>query len=251
MGDTDFRVVIPARHASTRLPGKPLLVLSGRTMLQHVYERALRSGAAEVLIATDDERIQRVAEDFGATVCMTGSAHQSGTERLGEVVQRLGWGEHTIVVNVQGDEPLIPPSLIALAARDLAEHPDAVVATLAHPCASELELQDPNVVKLVLDRDGFALYFSRAPIPFRRDTDSSVARPMLRHIGLYAYRAGFLSRYRHMEPSPLEHEEKLEQLRVLWHGLKIHVGMTDEMPGPGVDTADDLVRVASMLEQAG
>ncbi len=251
MGDTDFRVVIPARHASTRLPGKPLLMLAGRTMLQHVYERALQSGAAEVLIATDDERIRSVAEDFGATVCMTGSTHQSGTERIGEVVQRLGWEENTIVVNVQGDEPLIPPSLIALAALDLANHPDAAVATLAHPCASEQELHDPNVVKLVLDRDGFALYFSRAPLPFRRDAGSNVARPMLRHIGLYAYRAGFLSRYRHLEPSPLEHEEKLEQLRVLWHGLRIHVGLADEMPGPGVDTADDLARAARLLEQGG
>jgi 3-deoxy-manno-octulosonate cytidylyltransferase (CMP-KDO synthetase) len=154
-------------------------------------------------------------------------------------------------VNVQGDEPLIPPALITLAARDLADHPDAAVATLAHPCASEQELQDPNVVKLVLDRNGYALYFSRAPIPFRRDADSNVTRPLLRHIGLYACRAGFLSRYREMEPSPLEQEEKLEQLRVLWHGLKIHVRLADVMPGPGVDTADDLVRVARLLEQGG
>jgi len=249
MAVIDFRVVIPARHASTRLPGKPLLELAGRPMLQYVYERALQSGAGKVLIATDDERIRSAAEGFGATVCMTGSNHQSGTERLGEVVARYGWSADTLVVNVQGDEPLIPPELIAQAARDLAEQPQAVVATLAYPCREAEELHDPNVVKLVLDRDGFALYFSRAPIPYRRDAEVTDKHPALRHIGLYAYRAGFLARYGQLAPSPLEHEEKLEQLRVLWHGLRIHVSLAGEMPGPGVDTEADLARVARLLEQ--
>ena len=242
-----FRVVIPARYASTRLPGKPLLELAGRPMLQHVYDHALQSGASEVLIATDDERIRAAAEKFGARVCMTDPGHQSGTDRLGEVVQHYGWPGQTIVVNVQGDEPLLPSGYIAQVARELASHPAAEVATLACPCEQATDLQNPNKVKLVRDKNGFALYFSRAPIPFRRDAQGGGGQHALCHIGLYAYRAAFLEKYRQLEPSPLEQEEKLEQLRVLWHGMKIYAGLVPEMPGPGVDTREDLMRVASVL----
>ena len=248
MGNTPFKVVIPARYASTRLPGKPLLQLAGRPMLQYVHERSLQSGAAEVIIATDDQRIADAAHNFDATVCMTSPEHTSGTERLAEVVVRQGWDDDEIIVNVQGDEPLIPVALITQVAAGLAGNAAAPMATLAYPVQSPEEVADPNVVKVVLDKQGYALYFSRAAIPFHRD------RPMLdsdtqalRHIGLYAYRAGFLKRYMQMEASPLESIEKLEQLRVLWHGMKIHVGIASEMPGHGVDTREDLACVDALL----
>jgi len=247
----DFRVVIPARYASSRLPGKPLLPINGRPMIQHVYERAVQCGAREVVVATDDERIASAAAGFGAPVCMTAVDHASGTERLAEVVEQYGWETDGIVVNVQGDEPLIDPALIRQVAGDLDGHQEAVMATLAYPLESSALLNDPNVVKVVLDRDGCALYFSRAPIPFLRDAGDAMAAGGLRHIGLYAYRAGFLGRYRQLEPAPCEQLEKLEQLRVLWHGLKIHVSMAAHLPGPGVDTRDDLQRVERLLAQAG
>jgi len=244
----DFKIVIPARYASTRLPGKPLLEIAGRPMLQHVYERVQYAGASEVLVATDDARIAEAARGFNADVCMTSAAHRSGTERLGEVVVQAGWGDDTIVVNVQGDEPLLPAVLVRQVADGLAGHAAAVVATLAYPLSSQADAEDLNVVKVVLDRYGYALYFSRAPIPCHRDGVSGGADGIgLRHIGLYAYRAGFLKHYAELEPSPLEEAEKLEQLRVLWHGMKIHVAIAAEMPGPGVDTAADLARVASLL----
>ena len=172
MPEVAFKVVIPARYGSTRLPGKPLLPLAGRPMLQHVYERAMQSGADEVVIATDDRRIESAAEDFGAAACMTAATHASGTERIAEVASKSGWADDCIVVNVQGDEPLMPPPLISQVATGLARHGDAVVATLACPLAGRQEWQDPNVVKAVLDRDGYALYFSRAPVPFDRDGDA-------------------------------------------------------------------------------
>jgi 3-deoxy-manno-octulosonate cytidylyltransferase (CMP-KDO synthetase) len=244
----DFKVVIPARYASTRLPGKPLLEIAGRPMLQHVFERVQQSGASEVIVATDDARIAAAASGFNAEVCMTSTEHRSGTERLGEVVGQTGWGDDTIVVNVQGDEPMLPAALVRQVAESLAAHADAMVATLAYPIASQAEASDLNVVKVVLDRDGYALYFSRAPIPCHRDSSDRDASGIgLRHIGLYAYRAGFLKRYGELEPSPLETAEKLEQLRVLWYGMRIHVGIAAEMPGPGVDTAEDLERVAALL----
>jgi 3-deoxy-manno-octulosonate cytidylyltransferase (CMP-KDO synthetase) len=242
-----FRIVIPARYASTRLPGKPLLPIAGRPMLQHVYDRSLRSAALSVVIATDDDRIEVAARAFNAAVCMTASHHISGTERLGEVVERMGWSADTLVVNVQGDEPLVEPALINQVADDLALHPAAAVATLAYPLQDDTGMQDPNVVKVVTDIDGYALYFSRAPIPFQRDPIVGTAVFGLRHIGLYAYRAGFLAGYRELTPSPLEDIEKLEQLRVLWHGMKIHVSIAEQMPGPGVDTAEDLQRVEQMI----
>ena len=244
-------VVIPARYASSRLPGKPLLQIAGRPMLQHVFERAQQSGAAKIVIATDDARIEDAAAGFNATVCMTDAGHNSGTERIAEVTTRMGWDDDAVIVNVQGDEPLIPPSLISQVAAGLSQHPQAAVATLATLLTDHREWQDANVVKVVLDRDGFALYFSRAAIPFDRDGGTEAENTALRHIGLYAYRAGFLKHYSQLNPSPLETVEKLEQLRVLWHGMKIHVGIAGETPGPGVDTRADLERVEALLSPAG
>jgi len=248
MTATRFKVVIPARYASTRLPGKPLRLIGGRPMLQHVYDRALQSGAECVIIATDDPRIESAARAFSAQVCMTSPDHTSGTERLGEVVEKLQWYDDEIIVNVQGDEPLIPPVLISQVAAGLAGHGDATVATLAHVIATPAEAQDPNVVKVVRERSGYALYFSRAVIPFCRDPQDADDAGLLRHIGLYAYRAGFLRHYRKLEAAPIEHAEKLEQLRVLWHGMKIHVGIAAQMPGPGVDTEADLLLVEGLVQ---
>lgn len=246
--DTKFKVVIPARYASTRLPGKPLLKIGGRPMLQYVHEQALQSGADEVIVATDDQRIRDAANGFGATVCMTSVAHESGTERLAEVAEQMAWDDQSIVVNVQGDEPLLPPALIRQVAEGLAGHPQAAVATLAYPIEQADEVTDPNIVKVVLDNAGYALYFSRAPIPCRRDASFTADVPAsLRHIGLYAYRAGFLKSYQQLQPSPLEGAEKLEQLRVLSHGLKIFVAIASEMPGHGVDTESDLQRIEKLL----
>jgi len=247
MSATRFKVVIPARYASTRLPGKPLRLIGDRPMLQHVYDRAQQSGAETVIIATDDTRIEQAGLAFSASVCMTSAEHASGTERLGEVVEKMQWYDDEIIVNVQGDEPLIPPVLISQVAADLAGHADAMVATLAHPVGSAAEAQDPNVVKVVRDRSGYALYFSRAAIPFCRDPQDADAFGQLRHIGLYAYRAGFLRHYRKLEAAPLEQVEKLEQLRVLWHGMKIYVGEATQLPGPGVDTEDDLLLVERFI----
>jgi len=243
-----FRVVIPARYASTRLPGKPLRLIAGRPMLQHVYDRARQSGAETVVIATDDPRIEQAARAFPASVCMTSPEHASGTERLAEVVERMHWRDDEIVVNVQGDEPLMPPVLISQVAAGLAGHADATVATLAHAIASVAEGQDPNVVKVVRDRSGYALYFSRAAIPYCRDRQDADAVSLLRHVGLYAYRAGFLRHYSKLEAAPIEQVEKLEQLRVLWHGLKIHVEIAVQMPGPGVDTEKDLSCVEQIMK---
>jgi 3-deoxy-manno-octulosonate cytidylyltransferase (CMP-KDO synthetase) len=242
---TAFRIVIPARYASSRLPGKPLRLLAGKPMLQHVHERARESGARDIVIATDDERIAEAATGFGADVCMTSMTHNSGTERLAEVVVSRGWGDDVIVVNLQGDEPLMPPVLIEQVALDLAAHPAAAITTLAYPLKASENETDPHIVKVVVDRDG-------SPIPWHRDPAETGAgipggNPMLHHIGLYAYRAHFLRDYSQLETSPLEVFEKLEQLRALWHGLKIHVGIADAVPAPGVDTEADLARADRML----
>jgi 3-deoxy-manno-octulosonate cytidylyltransferase (CMP-KDO synthetase) len=221
-------------------------------MLQYVHERAQQSGASEVIIATDDMRIMDAASGFDAAVRMTSSAHTSGTERLAEIAEMMAWDDQAVVVNVQGDEPLIPSALIRQVAEGLASHPAASVATLAYPVHSIDEVTDPHIVKVVLDKEGYALYFSRAPIPCQRDdSSSSGAVTALRHIGLYAYRAGFLRHYKDLEPSLLEEIEKLEQLRVLWHGMRIHVEIASEMPGHGVDTESDLVRVEKVLSGGG
>ncbi len=248
-----FRVVIPARYDSQRLPGKPLLAIAGKPMLQHVWERALESGAREVVIATDDSRIREAAEGFGASVCMTAKHHRSGTERLAEVASVLEYAEDEVVVNLQGDEPLMPPALIHQVAADLLHHRKAEVATLCTRIHEAAELFDPHVVKVVRDRGGYALYFSRATIPWDRDafalttTELPPEAEHYRHLGLYAYRVGFLKGYAQLAHCPLERMESLEQLRVLWHGGRIHVAEAQEQPGAGVDTQADLERVRQLL----
>jgi 3-deoxy-manno-octulosonate cytidylyltransferase (CMP-KDO synthetase) len=248
-----FRVVIPARYASSRLPGKPLVDIGGRPMVLHVLERALQAGAESVVVATDDVRVQQVVEAAGYQALMTSPDHQSGTERLVEVAEALDWPDDVLVVNVQGDEPLIDPALIREAARQLVLHDDAVMATLAHPIHDHADFINPNVVKVVPDEAGYALYFSRAPIPWPRDAFSAQqSMPhefgALRHIGLYAYRAGFLRIYASLARSPLERHEMLEQLRVLWHGYRISLGVTPAAPAPGVDTPEDLARVRALFQ---
>ncbi|KAB7627628.1 3-deoxy-manno-octulosonate cytidylyltransferase [Alkalilimnicola sp. S0819] len=248
-----FVVVIPARYGSQRFPGKPLAMLGGRPMIAHVWERARESGAAEVLIATDDRRIVAVCEEFGAQVLLTADNHVSGTDRLAEVCTQRGWADDTIVVNLQGDEPMMPPALLSQVAANLMERPEADMATLAVALDDTAPLPDPNVVKVVRREDGYAMYFSRAPIPWDRDgllaTDGLAAFPdvFLRHLGIYAYRAGFLRAYPGLPPAPLERLESLEQLRALWHGALIHVGVASQAPEAGVDTPADLERVARLL----
>ena len=247
-----FRVVIPARYASSRLPGKPLVDIGGRPMVLRVLERALLAGAESVVVATDDTRVRQAVEAAGYQALMTSPDHQSGTERLVEVAETLGWPDDTLVVNVQGDEPLIEPELIREAARQLVLHDDAVMATLAHPIHDHADFINPNVVKVVADEAGYAVYFSRAPIPWPRDAfaahaDMPQELGALRHIGLYAYRAGFLRAYAGLAPSPLERHEMLEQLRVIWHGHRISLGITPTAPAPGVDTPEDLERVRQLF----
>jgi 3-deoxy-manno-octulosonate cytidylyltransferase (CMP-KDO synthetase) len=250
----DFKVVIPARYASTRLPGKPLLLIAGKPMIQHVFERARLSGASETVVATDDQRIADVVAGFGGEVCMTSAEHRSGTDRIAEVVKRLGWADDEIVVNLQGDEPTMPGALVKQVALDMARHTDAVITTLSTTISDRDTLFDPHVVKVVTDSAGYALYFSRAPIPWHRDEFLHPDRPLpvaghfQRHIGLYAYRAGFLEQFVNWPPAPLEIAESLEQLRVIWHGKRIHVSEAIEVPGQGVDTRDDLNRVEISLK---
>jgi 3-deoxy-manno-octulosonate cytidylyltransferase (CMP-KDO synthetase) len=245
---TDFVVVIPARYASTRLPGKPLRDINGKPMIQHVYERGRESAAAEVVIATDDQRIADAAGSFGATVCMTGDHHQSGTDRIAEVCERLDWDDERIVVNLQGDEPAMPASLIDQCAALIADG-NADIGTLASPLASREDFDNPNVVKAVVDDRGYALYFSRAAIPFPRSARHvELARTTARHHhGIYAYRCGVLRRLVNAQPSSLEICEQLEQLRALALGLTIRVGTPLAPPGAGVDTEEDLVAAARSL----
>lgn len=247
-----FRVVIPARYASTRLPGKPLRLLAGKPMIQHVYERALASGAAGVVIATDDERIRDVARAFGAPVCMTAQSHRSGTDRIAEVAKRENFADEEIIVNLQGDEPLVPEALIRQVAENLDAHPAASIATLCVRLSVAEELFDPNVVKVVTDVQGYALYFSRAPIPwdrerFGKEVEVSALYGYWRHIGMYAYRAGFLKDYLQWPPCRLEQVESLEQLRALWHGHRIHVAEAAAESVAGVDTEEDIARVEAHL----
>ncbi|WP_194755433.1 3-deoxy-manno-octulosonate cytidylyltransferase [Aliidiomarina indica] len=244
-----FTVVIPARYQSTRLPGKPLADIHGKPMIQHVYERAVQSGASEVIIATDDQRIVDVVSGFGGRAMLTSSDHQSGTERLAEVVDLLALADDQVVVNVQGDEPFIPPEIICQVAENLSSQRTAPMATLSVPLTNSDELFNPNVVKVVADGSNYALYFSRAAIPWDRErftANRDHAELMLgmyrRHVGIYAYRAGFVERYAEWEPSPLEQLESLEQLRVLWHGEKIHVAEAIIEPPAGIDTPEDLER---------
>ena len=245
---TDFVVVIPARYASVRLPGKALRDICGKPMIQHVYERGMESGASEVVIATDDERIADAAETFGGTVCMTGDHHQSGTERIAEVADLMDWGDEQIVVNLQGDEPTMPAQLIDECAA-LLDDATADIATLASPFLTEEDFQNPNCVKVVRDVNDHAIYFSRASIPYPRDagSDERAAIAALHHHGIYAYRCGILRRFVASEPSELEVCEQLEQLRALSLGMTIAVGVPSARPGPGVDTEEDLQRAKREL----
>lgn len=246
--ENSFVVVIPARYASIRLPGKPLREILGKPMLEHVWRRGSESAAREVVIATDDERIAAAAEVFGATVCMTGDQHRSGTERIAEVADLLDWDDDEIVVNLQGDEPTMPASLIDQVASLLAESA-ADIATLASPLLSQADFENPNVVKVVRNELGNALYFSRAAIPYQRSTSSDrrARDAALHHHGVYAYRCRVLRQLVTSRPSPLEQAEELEQLRALALGMTIRVGMPAVRPGRGVDTEADLAAAAVEL----
>lgn len=253
MADTNFRVVIPARLNSTRLPGKVLLPILGKPIIQHVWERASESGAQQVVVATDDAQVADVAESFGAQVCMTASKHESGTDRIQEAVRQLGWNDADIVVNLQGDEPAMPPRLVEQVAENLAHNPQADIATLCYAIENWADWQDPGLVKLVRDDQQMALYFSRAPIPHDRDAarQNREQLPVVGawgHIGLYAYRVQALHRFSELPVAPLERAEALEQLRAMTYGLRIHVGSAVCQPGTGVDTEADLQRAEAELQ---
>ena len=247
-----FYVVIPARYASTRLPGKPLLDIAGKPMVIHVADRARLSGAVQIVVATDDLRIVEAAKQHGYYAMLTRADHVSGTDRIAEVASREGWQDDAIVVNVQGDEPLIDPALISEVAATLANNKEAVMATACHGIHNKADFINPNIVKVVLDRQGHALYFSRAPIPYPRDAFAGESElpsdmPVYRHIGIYAYRTKFLNQYAHIPPAAIEQFESLEQLRVLYQGYKIAVAITDNAPVTGVDTENDLAYVRSLM----
>ena len=269
-----FHVVIPARHASTRLHGKPLLHIGGKPMVIRVAEQAAKSGAQSIWIATDHHAIANVVHEHGYKACLTRDTHLSGTDRIAEVVEQRGWPDDTIVVNVQGDEPLIPPELIHAVAEHLHDHPECAIATACHAIHDVTSMRNPNIVKTVLDKQGNALYFSRAPIPYPRDAFSLSASsegrddsppllqkggvgggvlptglPVYRHIGIYAYRAGFLRAYGQLESTAIEQFEALEQLRALYHGYKIGVYIAATPPPAGVDTEQDLQAARAAFER--
>jgi 3-deoxy-manno-octulosonate cytidylyltransferase (CMP-KDO synthetase) len=246
---TSFHVVIPARFASSRFPGKPLVEIGGKPMIAHVADRARESGAQRVIVATDDTRIADAAREWQCDVAMTRADHATGTDRISEVVSQLHWDDDAIVINAQGDEPLLPPRLIVDVATALASHADASIATACHPIDDIAEFLDPNAVKVVFDQQGYALYFSRAPIPWPRDAFALEQRtmpaglPAYRHIGLYAYRCRFLRQYSQLAPVELERFESLEQLRALANGFRIAVTVAEHAPPPGIDTPADLARL--------
>jgi 3-deoxy-manno-octulosonate cytidylyltransferase (CMP-KDO synthetase) len=248
-----FVVVIPARYASTRLPGKALLDIAGKPMVVHVADRARASGAAEVWVATDDERVLKAVAEHGHQCLMTAASHASGTDRIAEVAAARGWPDDCVVVNVQGDEPRIAPGLIREVAETLDRHVEASMSTACHAMHREVDLFDPNVVKVVLDARGDALYFSRATIPWARDAFAKDRSripdglPVYRHIGIYGYRCGFLRQYTRLEPPHIERFEALEQLRALWHGFRINVAITEQAPEAGVDTPEDLATVRRLF----
>jgi 3-deoxy-manno-octulosonate cytidylyltransferase (CMP-KDO synthetase) len=252
-----FTVLIPARYASTRLPGKPLADLAGKPMVVRVAERALKSGAARVVVATDDERVRAAVAHYGVAACMTRADHPTGTDRLAEAAAALGLADDEIVVNVQGDEPLLDPALMRRMAKLLEARPDAAIATACHAIVDPAEAFNTNVVKVVLDAKGYAMYFSRATIPWARDAFARTREtlpeglPIYRHYGLYAYRTSFLRAYPALPPSPLERCEALEQLRALWHGYRIAVEITQGTPAPGIDTPEDLARVRMLYAMGG
>lgn len=252
-----FRIVVPARYGSTRLPGKPLADIAGKPMIVRVVAAASRAHAEGVWVATDDERIAAAVRQYGFDAVMTRADHASGTDRVAEVADQLQWEDADIVVNVQGDEPLLDPSLIDAVAETLRSDPDAAMATAAHPVTTTDDFFNPNVVKVVCDARGRALYFSRAPIPWDRD-QFAVRRdvlppdlPVLRHVGLYAYRVSFLRRFGQLAAAPLERCESLEQLRALWHGYPIQVLGLENPPESGVDTPEDLERVRRQFDANG
>lgn len=253
---TDFTVVIPARYASSRFPGKALADIAGKPMVVRVAERAAQSGAKAVYVATDDARIASAMRAHGIETIATSATHATGTDRIAEAVRKLALGDDAIVVNVQGDEPLIDPRLVAGVAATLDRAADAAVSTACHPIGTAEEIFSPNVVKVVLDAKGYALYFSRAPIPHARDAwrsgpgEAPAGLPCYRHIGIYGYRAGFLAKYAQLAPSPLEEFEALEQLRVLWHGHRIAVTISETASPPGVDTPEDLEKVRKLVSGA-
>lgn len=246
-----FTVIIPARYASTRLPGKPLADIGGKPMVVHVMEKALQSGAERVIVATDHPDVATAVKAAGGEVCMTRVDHNSGTERLAEVIEHYGLADDAIVVNVQGDEPLIPPAVIRQVADNLAQATQARMATLSVPIHDAEEAFNPNAVKVLTDKDGYALYFSRATIPWDRDNFARSREQIddfyQRHVGIYAYRAGFIRQYINWQPSQLEQIECLEQLRVLWYGEKIHVAQASEALPAGVDTPEDLDKVRQII----
>jgi len=251
---TPFVVVIPARYASSRFPGKPLVEINGKPMVVHVVDRARESGATEVIVATDDERIAKAASAHDCTVSMTRNDHATGTDRIAEVADQRGWTDDTIVVNAQGDEPLLPPSMIRTVAQGLQQHDGASISTACHPIRDIAEFLDPNAVKVVFDAGGYALYFSRAPIPWPRDafaadekTSLPTDLPAFRHIGIYAYRCEFLRKYATLAPATVERFESLEQLRAMSHGYRIAVTVSDKAPPPGIDTPDDLKRLRDSM----
>jgi 3-deoxy-manno-octulosonate cytidylyltransferase (CMP-KDO synthetase) len=243
----DFLVVIPARLGSTRLPRKPLADIGGKPMVVRVAEQAKKSLAQTVVVATDSTEIQAACDEHRIECLLTSPEHPTGTDRLAEVAQLLKFPNNALVVNVQGDEPLIPPELINQVAQTLADHIECAISTVAVPIHDAAEIQNPNVVKVVLNRDGEALYFSRAPIPFVRDTKAEDKSEHLRHLGIYAYRANFLQAYSRLEPAPPEQAEALEQLRALWNGYRIAVHIAAQTPPAGVDTPEDLERVRDLL----
>lgn len=250
----DYCIVIPARMASQRLPGKPLAMLAGQSLIQHVYRCAQQSSARQIVIATDDESIAAHVRDFGASVQMTSTTHQSGSDRIAEVANGLDWPDQTIIVNLQGDEPLMPAACLDQVAGLLQYAPDAEMASLYWPISEAAEAQDPNVVKVVVAQNGNALYFSRSLLPYPRDAgtpDQAMQQGVrwLRHVGLYAYRAGALKRFTALPPTPLEQIEKLEQLRMLESGGRIVMAEACEFIPPGVDTPEDLQRVEAIISK--
>lgn len=243
----DFVVVIPARYSSTRLPGKPLLDIAGKPMIQHVYERACDSQASAVYVATDDQRIADAVQSFGGECLMTRDDHQSGTDRIQEVARQLALPDDKIVVNVQGDEPLIPPATIRQVAAALQAHPEAGISSLYHNIHDETEWRNPNAVKVVVDAAGFALYFSRSPIPWQSDTAEATHLLVKRHVGIYGYRVSTLNAFVSWVPSELERSERLEQLRAMYHGVRIIMSEAEEALPAGVDTPEDLESIRRFL----
>ncbi|HAQ50511.1 MAG TPA: 3-deoxy-manno-octulosonate cytidylyltransferase [Gammaproteobacteria bacterium] len=248
----NYHIIIPARYDSQRLPGKVLMDIAGKPMITHVYQQAQQSDAQQIIIATDHQAIYQVAAEMGATVCMTQADHPSGTDRLAEVVQQYQYHDDDIIVNVQGDEPMLPPALINQVAQDLQQYPEADMATLFSPIDTITDIFDPNVVKVTIDQQGYANYFSRAPIPWVRHQFPDCKQcpddtQHLRHIGLYAYRVNFLRSYSQLAPCSIEKAESLEQLRALYYGKRIHLSEAKIDPGHGIDTQQDLERVRQLL----